>query len=90
MTLTNLETRQSRQVTTTDAGSYDFPTISAGTYAVKITPHFALPGANVSNLVLNPDGSVKNLANYTQITTTQNLGRDFDERHIQFDLKIRF
>ena len=37
VTLTNLETRQSRQVTTTDAGSYDFPTISAGTYAVKIT-----------------------------------------------------
>jgi len=39
---------------------------------------------------LNPDGSVKNLAGYTQITGTQNLGRDFDERHMQFDLKIRF
>jgi hypothetical protein len=54
------------------------------------TPHFGLPGGNVSNLVLNPDGSVKNLAGYTQITGTQNLGRDYDERHMQFDLKIRF
>jgi hypothetical protein len=55
------------------------------------TPHFALPsGTNVSNMVLNPDGSIKNLAGYTQITGTQNLGRDFDERHMQFDLKIRF
>ncbi|HZT32448.1 MAG TPA: TonB-dependent receptor [Bryobacteraceae bacterium] len=54
------------------------------------TPHFALPGTNVSNMVLNPDGSVKNLAGYTQITSTQNLGRDFDERHIQFDLRFTF
>jgi hypothetical protein len=54
------------------------------------TPHFNLPGTNVSNLVLNPDGSVKNLAGFTQITTTQNLGRDFDERRMQFDLRITF
>jgi hypothetical protein len=54
------------------------------------TPHFALPGANVSNLVLNNDGTVRNLAGYTQILSTQNLGRDFDERHIQFDLRFSF
>jgi hypothetical protein len=54
------------------------------------TPHFALPGANVSNLVLNGDGTVRNLAGYTQILSTQNLGRDFDERHIQFDLRFSF
>jgi hypothetical protein len=57
------------------------------------TPHFGLPstsGLNVSNLVLNPGGTVKNLAGYSTITTTQNTGRDFDERHLQFDLKISF
>src|SRR5256885_2126574 len=36
VTLTNLETKVSRQVTTTDAGSYDFATIPAGAYEVKI------------------------------------------------------
>lgn len=54
------------------------------------TPHFALPGTNVSNLVLNPDGTVKNLAGFTQITSTQNTGRDFDERRLQFDLRVTF
>jgi hypothetical protein len=54
------------------------------------TPHFGLPGTNVSSMVLNPDGSIKNLGGYTSITSTQNLGRDFDERHIQFHLRIRF
>ncbi len=54
------------------------------------TPHFALPGANVSNLVLNNDNTIRNLAGYTQILSTQNLGRDFDERHIQFDLRFSF
>jgi len=54
------------------------------------TPHFNLPGTNASNLVLNVDGIVKNLAGFTQITSTQNLGRDFDERRIQFDLRISF
>ena len=54
------------------------------------TPHFALPGTNASNLVLNPDGTVRNLAGYTAITSTQNLGRDFDERHIRFGLRLSF
>jgi hypothetical protein len=54
------------------------------------TPHFGLPNTNVSNMSLNPDGSVRNLGGYTSITSTQNLGRDYDERHIQFDLRVRF
>src|SRR5580704_17357429 len=37
VTLMNLETTQSRQATTTDAGSYDFPTIPAGNYELKIS-----------------------------------------------------
>ncbi len=54
------------------------------------TPHFGLPGTNVSSMVLNADGTVKNYAGYTQIRSTQNLGRDFDERHVQFDLRVSF
>ena len=54
------------------------------------TPHFGLPSTNVSNMVLNTDGTVKNLGGYSTITSTQNLGRDFDERHIQFDLRLSF
>jgi len=54
------------------------------------TPHFGLPGTNASNLVLNPDGSIKNLAGYTTISSTQNLGRDFDERHLRFGLRVSF
>jgi hypothetical protein len=54
------------------------------------TPHFNLPGTNVSNMVLNGDGTIKNLGGYSTITSTQNLGRDFDERRIQFDLRIQF
>ena len=54
------------------------------------TPHFGLPNTNVSNMSLNADGSVKNLGGYTSITSTQNLGKDYDERHIQFDFRVSF
>jgi hypothetical protein len=53
------------------------------------TPHFGLPNTNVSNMVLNSDGTVKNLGSFSTITSTQNLGRD-DERHIQFYLRCSF
>src|SRR5690349_3543481 len=60
------------------------------TFNFSNTPHFGLPNTNVSNMSLNPDGSIRNLGGYTSITTIQNLGRDYDERHIQFDLRLRF
>jgi len=55
------------------------------------TPHFANPGGNVSNLVLNPDGSVKNLAGYAQVTAIATNARDgIDERQFRFTLRISF
>jgi hypothetical protein len=55
------------------------------------TPHFANPNANVSNLVLNGDGSVKNLAGFAQVQAVANTGRDgIDERQIRFFLRIGF
>jgi len=55
------------------------------------TPHFSNPNANVSNLQLNPDGSVKNLGGYTVITSTTGVGREgIDERVFRLGLRIRF
>jgi hypothetical protein len=55
------------------------------------TPHFANPGGNVSNLVLNSDGSVKNLAGYAQVTAIATNARDgIDERQFRFTLRISF
>jgi Carboxypeptidase regulatory-like domain len=55
------------------------------------TPHFANPGANRSNLSLNPDGTVRDLGGYTEITSTINLARDgIDERQFRFGLRLSF
>jgi hypothetical protein len=53
------------------------------------TPHFGNPGTNVSNLQLNPDGSVRSLGGYTEITGLANTGRDgIDERVFRFGLRL--
>jgi hypothetical protein len=55
------------------------------------TPHFANPGGNVSNMILNQDGTIANLNNFSSITSVTNLGRDgIDERQFRFGLKLRF
>jgi hypothetical protein len=54
------------------------------------TPHFSNPGGSVSNLVLNPDGSVKSLGGFTTITGTSAGSRLTDERYLRFGLRISF
>ena len=55
------------------------------------TPHFANPGGVVSNLVLNPDGSVKNLAGFAQVTAVANTGREaINERQFRFSMRVSF
>jgi hypothetical protein len=55
------------------------------------TPHFNNPGANVSNLQLNPDGSIRNLGGYTEVTSTTGTGREgVDERVFRVGLRVRF
>jgi hypothetical protein len=55
------------------------------------TPHFANPNANVSNLVLNADGTVRNLGGFSSITTTANSGRDgIDERVVRLGMRLGF
>jgi len=55
------------------------------------TPHFSNPSANVSNLQLNPDGSVRNLGGFTTISSTSGIGREgIDERVFRFGLRVAF
>lgn len=55
------------------------------------TPHFGNPSGNVSNLQLNPDGTIKNLGGYTVITSTTGVGREgIDERVLRISLRVRF
>jgi hypothetical protein len=55
------------------------------------TPHFANPGSNRSSMILNPNGAIAALNGYTEITSTNSIGRDgIDERQIRFGVKISF
>jgi hypothetical protein len=54
------------------------------------TPHFANPSTNVSNLQLNPDGSVRNLNGFGVITTTNRTGRQYDERELRLGIRFGF
>jgi Carboxypeptidase regulatory-like domain/TonB dependent receptor len=54
------------------------------------TPHFANPAANVSNLQLNSDGTIKNLNGFGVITSTIHTGREYDEREIELSARFSF
>jgi len=54
------------------------------------TAHFGNPGSNVSNLVLNPDGSVANLNGFGVINSTLNVGREFSERYVRLGVRMSF
>ena len=49
------------------------------------TPHFSNPGSNVSNYV-----SPTNLGGFSQITSTNPLGRITDARYFRFGLRVMF
>ena len=54
------------------------------------TPHFDLPGNNVSDMVLN-GGRIQDLGGFSEITGVTNLGRDgIDERQLRFGLRLSF
>ena len=58
---------------------------------VSNTPHFANPsGTSVSNMSLNPDGTIKNLGGFMQITSTNPLGRILDQRYFRLGARIIF
>ncbi len=51
------------------------------------TPHFNNPGGNRSSLQLNPDGSIRNLNGFGEITGTR---ADFPERQLRVGLRFGF
>jgi hypothetical protein len=53
-------------------------------FGVTNTPQFANPGATVSNMTFNADGSIRALNGYTEITSASG------ERQIRFAAKITF
>jgi hypothetical protein len=54
------------------------------------TPHFDLPGNNVSDMVLS-NGRVADLGGFSEITAVTNLARDgIDERQFRVGLRFTF
>jgi outer membrane receptor protein involved in Fe transport len=49
------------------------------------TPHFNNPAANVSNMTLNSDGSIRSLGGFSQVTGAAN-----DSRQVRFALRLFF
>jgi hypothetical protein len=49
------------------------------------TPHFNNPGANVSSMRLNADGTVNTLGGYTEITSARP-----DERQVRLGIRVAF
>lgn len=65
--------------------------VRAEAFNLTNTPHFANPGANVSSLLLNTDGSVKSLGTYTVISATTGTGREgIDQRAFRLGLRLSF
>jgi len=59
-------------------------------FNITNTPKFSNPGANVASMVLNTDGTVRALNNYSSITTTlPNMGAP-SERQLRFGLRLSF
>ena len=54
------------------------------------TPHFSNPSANVSNLSLNSDGTVRSLGGFSTITGVSAPSRLTDERYLRLGLRISF
>ncbi len=58
-------------------------------FNVTNTPHLANPsGTNVGAMQLNSNGTVANLNGFGVITSTNNSGRDFDERYLRLGLRL--
>jgi hypothetical protein len=56
-------------------------------FNVTNTPHFSNPGSNRSSLQLNPDGSIRNLNGYTEVTSTTGSK---SERQLRLGIRLGF
>ena len=58
--------------------------VRAEMFGVTNTPQFGNPGATVSSMTLNADGTIRALGGYTEITSASG------ERQIRFAAKFSF
>jgi hypothetical protein len=79
---TNLDLSLFREFKATERFHIQF---RAEAFNASNTPHFNNPGANVSNMTLNSDGSIKARNGYGEITSAQP-----DERQVRFGLRFSF
>ena len=86
----NLDAGIYRQFTLTERLLMEF---RAEAFNFTNTPHFANPGSNVSSMSLNPDGSIRTLGGFTEITAVNaaDFGRgNVDERTFRLGLRLSF
>jgi hypothetical protein len=84
--IVNLDLGLFRQLKITERVNLQF---RAEAFNFTNTPHFSNPSANISNLVLNPDGSFR--TGVFEVTGVRNTGREgIDERVFRFGLRIGF
>jgi hypothetical protein len=56
-------------------------------FNITNTPHFGNPGSNRSSLQLNPDGTIRNLNGFTEITSTTGSK---SERQVRLGIRLGF
>jgi len=84
--IVNLDLGLFRQFRITERVNLQF---RAEAFNATNTPHFANPSGNISNLVLNSDGSFR--TGVFEVTGVRNMGREgIDERVFRFGLRLGF
>jgi len=82
--IVNLDLGLFRQFRITERVNLQF---RAEAFNATNTPHFSNPSGNISNLVLNPDGSFR--TGVFEVTGVRNTGREgIDERVFRFGLRL--
>ncbi|MEK7408237.1 MAG: TonB-dependent receptor [Acidobacteriota bacterium] len=66
--------------------------VKAEAFNFTNTPHFNNPSTNVSNMALNPDGTIRSLGNFMSVTGANIMGRQEpgDERQFRFGIRFSF
>jgi hypothetical protein len=87
-TAVNLDARISRDLSITERVKLQ---LAFDAFNLTNTPHWSIPGMNVSDMQLNADGTVRSLNGYSEITTVRNSGREAgDQRELKLSVRLTF
>jgi hypothetical protein len=87
MTWRSSEASDEATLTSINLGGQRSLQLRVEAFNVTNTPHFSNPGSNRSSLQLNPDGSIRNLNGYTEITGTTGSK---SERQVRVGVRFGF